>query len=152
MKAATLVRAGLLTAVSDFTFATVLTVGFYGGTFTRLWQGVASVPLGKDALDGGPRTMGIGLGLHLCVAFFWSAVFLFGAMHLGIVRRWLSSRLGVLKVAAVYGPVIWLTMTLVVIPLFTKRPPSFTVRWWIQLVGHVPFVAVPIAWSAKRDA
>ena len=152
MRIPTLVRAGLLTALSDGLFATVLTVVFFQGTFMRLWQGVASVPLGRDALDAGIRTMWIGLGLHVGVAFFWSAVFLFGAMRSGFVERWLLSPLGALKVAAVYGPLVWLTMTLVVIPLFTKRPPSFTLRWWVQLVGHVPFVALPIAWTARRDA
>jgi hypothetical protein len=145
----TLLRAGLLTAVSDGLFATVLTVFFFDGTFMRLWQGVASVPLGKEALDGGARTMWIGLGLHLCVAFVWSAVFLYGAMRLPVVRRVLASPWGALKVAAVYGPFVWLVMTLIVIPSFTHRMPTFAVRWWIQLVGHVPFVAAPIAWVAR---
>jgi hypothetical protein len=146
----TLVWAGLLTAASDFVFATVLTTLFFHATFLRLWQGVASVPLGREALDGGARTMWIGLALHVCVAFWWSAVFLFGAMRLGLVRKMLFSRLGVLKVAAWYGPLIWLVMTLIVIPTFTKRPPSLALRWWVQLVGHVPFVALPIAWTARR--
>lgn len=145
-----LVRAGLLTAVSDGLFATVLTIVAFGGTFTRLWQGVASVPLGRAALDGGARTVGIGLGLHVCVAFFWSAVFLFGAMRMEVVRRLLASRLGILKVAALYGPLVWLVMSVLVIPLFTGRPPTFTIRWWAQCVGHVPFVALPITWTARR--
>jgi len=147
----TLIKAGLLTAVSDCLFATVLTVFFFGGSFERLWQGVASVPLGKEALEGGAGTMWIGLGLHLCVAFWWSAVFLYGAMRLAVVRRTLASPWGVLKIAAVYGPFIWLVMTLVVIPAFTKRPPTFAARWWVQLVGHVPFVALPIAWTARTS-
>jgi len=145
-----LVQAGLLVAAIDGAFATVLTVAFYGSTFTRLWQGVASVPLGREAFEGGARTMWIGLGLHVCVAFWWSAVFLYGAMRLEIVRRLLVSRLGVLKVAALYGPLVWLAMTMVVIPIFTKRPPSFALRWWVQLLGHVPFVALPITWMARQ--
>ena len=150
MKPMTLVRAGLLTAVSDCAFATVLTIFFFNSTFMRLWQGVAAVPLGREAFDGGVRTMWVGLGLHLCVAFFWSGVFLFGAMRLGMVRRLLDSHLGTLKVASLYGPFIWLAMSLVVIPLFTKLPPSFTLRWWVQLVGHIPFVALPITWTARK--
>lgn len=145
-----LVRAGLLTAASDGLFATVLTIFAFGGTFQRLWQGVASVPLGREALDGGVRTMWIGLGLHVCVAFFWSAVFLYGVLRLEAVKRLLASRLGILKVAALYGPFIWLVMSGVVIPLFTQRPPSFTIRWWAQCIGHVPFVALPITWVASR--
>jgi len=152
MKPTTLLRAGLLTAASDFAFATVLATVFFHSTFMRLWQGVASVPLGREALDGGARTMWIGLGLHVCVAFWWSGVFLFGVMRLERLRQALHAHLGILKVASVYGPCVWLVMSLVVIPLFTKRPPSLTVRWWVQLIGHVPFVALPIAWTARRAA
>jgi hypothetical protein len=151
MKAATLLRAGLLTAASDFAFASAVTVFLFNSTFMRLWQGVASVPLGREALDGGVRTMWIGLGLHVCVAFWWAGVFLYGVMRLELVRRVLLSRYGMLKVAALYGPFVWLAMSLVVIPLLTKRPPSITLRWWVQLVGHVPFVALPITWTARRD-
>ena len=148
----TLLRAGLLTAASDFAFATVLTVVFYKATFMRLWQGVAAVPLGREALDGGARTMWIGLGLHVGVAFWWAGVLLFGLMRARVVRRLLLSRFGAVKVAAWYGPLVWLVMSGVVIPLFTKQPPSFTLRWWIQCIGHVPFVALPMTWTARRAA
>jgi uncharacterized membrane protein YagU involved in acid resistance len=53
----------------------------------------------------------------------------------------------VIKVAAVYGPFIWMVMSLVVIPVFTGRPPTLNARWWIQFVGHVPFVGIPIVAS-----
>lgn len=147
----TLVKAGLSVAVSDCAFATVLSVGFYGATFMRLWQGVASVPFGRDALEGGATTMWIGLGLHLCVALWWSFVLVYGLLRIPALERVLASRFGELKVAAVYGPAIWLVMSLVVIPAFTKRPPAFAARWWIQLAGHIPFVALPMAWVARRD-
>ena len=49
-----------------------------------------------------------------------------------------------------YGPCVWLVMSLVLIPLLRHLPPALTVRWWIQLVGHVPFVGVPIVWSVAR--
>ena len=64
--------------------------------------------------------------------------------RLGWIRRLLASRYGVAKVAALFGPSVWLAMSLVVIPLFTQRPPAFTVRWLIQLIGHAPFVGGPI--------
>ena len=44
-----LVRAGLLTALTDGTFASVLSVFAYGSTVTRLWQGVASTLLGEES-------------------------------------------------------------------------------------------------------
>src|SRR4051794_24777425 len=69
-------RAGLTTAVVDGLFASVLSAFFYGSSVRALFQGVASVPLGRQALDGGWTTAGLGILMHVAVAFFWSAVFL----------------------------------------------------------------------------
>ena len=145
---ARLVRAGLLTGIVDGLFSSVLSAFFYGSTVSRLWQGVASVLLGSDALNGGRRTALIGLLMHFGVAFAWSAVFLFLLLRWEWIRGLLASRHGVLKVAALYGPFIWMVMSLVVIPALTRRPPRITLRWWIQWFGHIPFVGIPIVASS----
>ena len=142
-----LLRAGLLTGVTDGLFSSVLAVAFYHSTVTRLFQGVASTLIGKAALDGGTRTALIGVLMHFGVAFGWSAVFLFLVMRSSWIRSQLASPNGVIKVAAVYGPFIWIVMSLVVIPLLVHRPPAFTLRWLVQLIGHFPFVGLPIVWS-----
>jgi len=143
-----LVRAGLLTGIVDGLFSSVLSAFFYGSTVSRLWQGVASVLLGSDALNGGRRMALIGLLMHFGVAFAWSAVFLFLLLRWEWIRGLLASRHGVLKVAALYGPFIWMVMSLVVIPALTQRPPRITLRWWIQWFGHIPFVGIPIVASS----
>jgi len=145
-----LVRAGLLTAISDGLFSSVLVVAFYHSTVTRLWQGVASTLLGKAAFDGGTGTALIGLLMHFGVAFGWSAVFLFVVMRWSWIRRLLASPNGVVKVAALYGPFIWLVMSLFVIPLLLRRPPAINGRWLVQLIGHFPFVGLPIVASIGR--
>ena len=142
-----LLRAGLLTGISDFLFATFLSVFVYNSTFDRLWQGVASVPLGKGALNGGNTTVLIGILMHFSVAFFWSAVFLFVMMRMGWVQRILASPAGTIKMAALYGPSIWLVMSFLVIPAFLHHPPAITSRWWIQFIGHFPFVGLPMVTS-----
>ena len=144
-----LLRAGLLTGITDGLFATVLVIFFYGSTATRLWQGVASTLLGRGAFDGGTRTALIGLLMHFGVAFGWSAVFLFVAMRAGWVRKLLPSPYGVLKVAALYGPFVWLVMSLAIIPLLVHNAPAISYRWWIQLIGHIPFVGIPIVACAS---
>lgn len=148
-----LVRAGLLTGVTDGLFAIVLSVGFYDSTVTRLFQGVASTLLGREALDGGVPTALAGVLMHFGVAFGWSAVFLLLVLRSPWLRRVLGSPYGAVKVASVYGPLIWLVMSLAVIPLplLLQRPPTINVRWWIQLIGHFPFVGLPIAASIGRD-
>lgn len=145
-------RAGLLTAVVDGLFSSVLSVAAYGSTVTRLFQGVASTLVGPQAFEGGTRTAALGVLMHVGVAFWWSAFFLLIALRSGWIRRVVTSRNGVVKVAVLYGPFIWLVMSLVVIPLLLQRPPAITARWWVQLIGHIPFVAVPIVASSGSDA
>jgi hypothetical protein len=145
-----LLRAGVTTGITDGLFSSVLSAFVYGSTVMRLWQGVASTLLGPSALDGGTRTAAIGLLMHFGVAFGWSAVFLIFYASSAWIRGVLGSFSGVLAVAAVYGPLIWIVMSFAVVPLLTHRPPAINIRWWIQLVGHVPFVALPIVASIAR--
>jgi hypothetical protein len=142
-----LARAGVATAIIDGLFSSILSVVFYHSTVTRLFQGVASVLLGPDALAGGTRTAAIGLLMHVGVAFGWSAVFLLLVTRSAWIRDPLASPLGTIKVASLYGPLVWIVMSLAVIPLFAHRPPAITIRWWVQLVGHAPFVGLPIVAS-----
>jgi hypothetical protein len=144
-----LLRAGLLTGVVDGLFSSLLNVLAYGSTASRLFQGVAAVLLGNEALDGGTRTVVIGVLMHLGVAFGWSAVFLFLVLRWRRVREALASPFGVITVASWYGPFIWMVMSLVVIPILVHRPPRVGARWWIQLLGHVPFVGIPIVASSR---
>jgi hypothetical protein len=148
--------AGVVTAVVDGLFSSVLSVAFYHSTVTRLFQGVASVLVGPAALDGGTRTAAIGVLMHVGVAFGWSAVFLLLVTRSARIRRVLASPQGPIKVASLYGPFVWIVMSLAVIPLFAHRPPTINIRWWVQLVGHAPFVGLPIVasiapGSSRRD-
>ncbi|MFL5575687.1 MAG: hypothetical protein ACJ79S_06965 [Gemmatimonadaceae bacterium] len=145
-------RAGLLTGVTDGLFSGVLSVAFYHSTVTRLFQGVASALLGPAAIEGGGRTAALGVLMHFGVALGWSAVFVLLVERSPWVRRVRRSPYGVLKVAAVYGPFVWLVMSLVVIPLLVHRPPTITARWWVQLIGHIPFVGLPIVAAAGEAA
>ena len=147
-----LVRAGLLTGVTDGLFASVLAVAAYHSTATRLFQGVAATLLGKQAFEGGTPTAVLGLLMHFGVAFGWSAVFLFLVMRSPWIRRLLASPYGVVKVASLYGPFVWVVMSLAVIPLLVHRPPAINIRWWIQLIGHFPFVGIPIVASIRKDS
>jgi hypothetical protein len=142
-----LVRAWLVTGVLDGLFSSALSVFAYGSTVSRLFQGVAAVLIGPTAFDGGVPTVLLGVIMHFAVAFGWSAVFLLLVTRSAWIRGVLRSTRGVVSVAAVYGPFIWMVMSLAVIPLFTHRPPTIAFRWWVQFFGHFPFVGIPIVAS-----
>jgi hypothetical protein len=140
----------LVTAAWDFVCATMLSVFAYGSSFSRLWQGVASTVLGPVALTMGRRGIVAGLGLHLAVAFVWSAMFVIAAARSEWLRRALARPVHAIAVASAYGPLIWLVMSLIVIPSATGRPPAFGLRWWVQIFAHVPFVTLPLVFTARR--
>jgi hypothetical protein len=140
----------LVTATWDFVCASALSIFAYHATFGRFWQGVASTALGPRALEMGASGVAAGLGLHLFVAFIWSTLFVLALARSGRLRGIVERRGGAILVACVYGPVIWLVMSLAVIPLATGRPPTFAFRWWVQVFAHVPFVTLPLVFTARR--
>lgn len=142
--------AGLLTGVIDGLFSSVLSVAFYNSTVARLFQGVASVLLGSEAFNGGASTVALGILMHFGVAFGWSGIFLFLVLRWSWIQAVLKSRYGIAKIASLYGPFIWIVMSLAVIPALTHRAPTITIRWWIQLIGHIPFVGLPIVACSFR--
>jgi len=144
-----LVRVWVVTALVDFLFATALSTLAYGSTFTRLWQGVATTALGANTFSGTSLTIA-GIAVHITVALVWSTVFVVAYDNLPALRRITATPAGVLAVAAVYGPLIWIVMSAVVIRLATGRPPAITNRWWIQIAGHIFFVALPIVATTRR--
>jgi hypothetical protein len=147
-----LVRAGVVTGITDGLFSSVLSVVFYRSTVARLFQGVAGVVLGQQAFDGGVPTAALGVLMHFGVAFAWSTAFLLLVMSSPRIRGHLASPLGVVKVGSLYGPIVWMVMSLAVIPLLVHRPPAIGIRWWIQLIGHIPFVGIPIVASIGRGS
>jgi hypothetical protein len=146
----TLVRAWITIALVDGVFATTLPVVAYGQPLGRVWKGVASVLLGPGAMEGGSSTILVGLLMHAGVALTWTSVFLVLALLSPRLRRIVATPAGVVGVATLYGPVIWMVMSFVVIPRFTGRPPAVNFRWWVQLLAHIPFVALPIVWTIGR--
>jgi hypothetical protein len=140
----------LVTAAWDFVCASALSIFAYGSTFTRLWQGVAAAALGPRALEMGMGGIAAGLGVHLLVALVWSAFFVLIVARSATLRRWLERPITALGVAVIYGPIIWLVMSLAVIPLATGRPPTISFRWWVQIFAHVPFVTLPLVFTARR--
>ena len=52
-------------------------------------------------------------------------------------------------VALVYGPFIWVAMSLAVIPALSHRDVPVNTRWWIQLAGHFLFVGLPMVMAMR---
>ena len=143
-------RAWALITVVDAIFATVLPVVAYGRPLGQVWQGVASLLLGPGAMRGGARTMAFGLVMHATVALVWTTVFLALVLSSHRLRRIVGTPAGIIVVSALFGPMIWIVMSMVVIREVTGRPVVITAQWWVQLLAHIPFVALPIVATIGR--
>ena len=128
--------AGLVTALLDGAFSTVLVTVFYHSTFASLWLGVAS------AIHA--NSVAVGLLIHVCVALAWAGLFVF-------VLDERTRAINTFALAAIYGAFVWLTMSLAVMPLLFHRPAAITSRWWIQFFGHMLFVGLPIVAISRRN-
>jgi hypothetical protein len=144
-----LARATILTAICDGLFSSALSVFAYGSTVKRLWQGVAAVPFGANALQQDSMAW-VGVAMHVGVALAWSTVFLILYELMPPLRRIVAAPFGMLAVAAVYGPLVWTVMSFHLIPALTHRPPAVNGRWWTQFVGHAIFVGAPIVTMISR--
>ena len=111
-----------------------------GVPFTRLLRFVASGGLGPSALEGGRRTAGIGLTLHFLIAVACAVVY-------GIASGAWPVLLGrPILFGAVFGVVVHLVMSRVVVPLSRAAKRPFTWKAWLtQLAIHVVCVGLPIA-------
>lgn len=143
-------RAWATIAIVDGIFATTFPVVAYGQPLGRVWKGVASVLLGPAAMQGGWHTILFGLAMHASVALTWTTVFLILALMSPRLRRIIATPAGIVGVSAVYGPAIWIVMSFLVIRTLTGRPPTINDRWWVQLLAHIPFVALPIVATVGR--
>jgi hypothetical protein len=143
----------LAVAVIDGVFAIALYVVILKGTSVpRLFQGIASTVLRAASFSGGARTVAIGVAMHFTVALAWTLVFYVAMRRSRLLRRTLESPHGPLRVALWYGPLVYATMTLVVIPAIVHRMPALDGVWLVVLLGHIPFVALPITLIVGRGA
>lgn len=145
------IKTGVAVAISDglFASATGKWIKPYATPF-RVFRGVASVLFGKGALDGGTPMALVGMLMHLCVALFWSGLFILALQNSAKLREMIQSAPSAIVVALVYGMSIWLIMSLIVIPTMVHRPATFTTKWWVQLFGHPLFVVAPMILLNRR--
>jgi hypothetical protein len=142
---------GFAVALSDGLFASATGL-FVPPTVTpfRVFRGVASVAFGPDVIKGGVPWALVGICMHICVALFWSGLFVAALYTFPRMRSMIRTLPGAFAIAIPYGMSIWLFMSLVFIPSMLHRAPTITPKWWVQLIGHIPFVVGPMILVNRR--
>lgn len=148
--AAPFVRGWLLLAVVDLAWAVVLSL-VYGDAPMSAFHGVATVVTTPTWMPAFEPTLALGIVAHFGVALAWTALYLVLQRNISFIRRTSETRRGQFAIAAVLGPLIWITMSRAVIPTMMGRAASaLSARWAIQLMGHVFFVGVPLVFGVGR--
>jgi uncharacterized membrane protein YagU involved in acid resistance len=136
--------AGLLAGALDIT-ATSTLMSLQGMPLEKLWQGIASSALGASAFKGGKKTAALGLFFHFAIAFIVAAIYYATSRQLPILTE------RPVLCGALYGVVVHLVMSRVVVPLSAAPKREFSLKASvIQLVIHICFVGLPIALVVAR--
>ncbi len=140
---------GLVAGVLDAAYATTLWV-LRGSTPARVWQGVASGLLGRDAaVQGGLPTALLGLALHFLIALTAAAVYVTVSRFLPVLRA------HAVPSGLAFGLMVWAFMQYVVVPLsrIQSRPFAGAFFTWDRLGAwaiHMLGVGLPIALAARK--
>lgn len=147
----TILGGGVAAALLDITLAMSFWWFYNGASPQVILQSIAAGLLGKDSFAGGLGTAALGGFLHLFIACVMAAVYYLGCLRWPVLYR------RPVFFGAVYGVVLYLAMSYVVLPLSKASPLPFIPSWFLaSVLSHVVLVGIPIAlvarWSAARSA
>jgi hypothetical protein len=142
---------GIVAALLDIALAMTFWWFYNGASPLVILQSIAAGLIGKDSFGGGMGTVALGALLHVFIACVMAAVYYLGC------RRWPALYQRPVFFGTVYGVLLYLAMTYVVLPLSQASPLPFIPSWFVASVAsHILFVGIPIAlvarWSAARGA
>ena len=127
----------ILAAITVWTFRDVAA--------TRVLQSIATGVMGKDAYSGGAGTAALGLLFHYAIMSVIVLIFVLASRRIDLLIR------HPLLAGALYGVVVYVVMTYVVVPLSAsplKPPPPPQV--FQGLLIHMICVGLPISLTAHR--
>lgn len=143
----TIFLGGIVIAILDI----ILAIGFWAlyrdVPPQAILQSIAAGLLGKAAFSGGAQTVWLGAGLHLFIAFGIAAVYYAGC------RLWPVLLQKPAIAGPLYGIVVYLVMTYVIVPLSQASSGEFNLAWFLaSIFSHVVLVGLPLAFIARRFA
>lgn len=137
---------GLAVGVLDGLYAVVVWA-LRGVKPDRVFQGVAAGLLGRDSFEGGASTALLGLLLHFFIAFCVAAVYVLASRRLDVLTR------RPVLCGLLYGVLVYLAMTFVVVPLSAARGGVPTLPMFLlNAAAHALLVGLPVAMFAAGAA
>ncbi|GAB3019861.1 hypothetical protein [Bowmanella dokdonensis] len=139
-----ILMAGLIAGSLDILYACLFWYVKAGLPPTRILQSVAAGLLGQGSFQGGLGTAAAGLLLHFMIALLMAATYFVMAQRYARLHR------SPLVWGAIYGMLLYLVMTYVVVPLSAAGPSPEDPLWQgFSLLVHILAVGIPIAMACK---
>jgi hypothetical protein len=135
--------AGLIAGVLDISSAFILSYPKGVGPI-RVLQGVAAGLVGREAINGGLATAGLGLAIHFFIAFVVATVF-YGASRKLVFLTQNAVISGLMYGVVVYGFMYWIVMPLA----YPIVHPSLS-RDLTAVCVHMFLIGLPIALIVRR--
>lgn len=144
--AARILVAGALVGIFDILYAWLTWSVVLGrATAMQIPQSVAAGLLGRAAFRGGATTAALGLVLHFGIAYSWTGAYAVAVRRRAALRHAVRERRGAVAVGLLYGVIIWLVMTLIVMRVSRATPtPVLSWVYLISTVQHALLVGLPI--------
>jgi uncharacterized membrane protein YagU involved in acid resistance len=142
----TILVGGLIAGTLDISYACIFSYIRRGTSPVRVLQSVASGALGRNAFDGGAKTVALGLVFHFLIATIAAAVYYLASRPL----RFLVNQ--AIICGPLYGVGVYLFMNFVVLPLSAigSRPPLPLPVLIGGLLIHMFGIGLPIALVVRR--
>lgn len=138
---------GVAAALLDIALAMTFWWFYNGASPVVILQSIAAGLLGKDSFAGGMETATLGALLHLFIACVMAAVYYLGCL------RWPVLFQRPVSCGAIFGVLLYLAMSYVVLPLSQALPLPFIPSWFLaSIASHVLLVGIPIALVARWSA
>jgi hypothetical protein len=131
-----ILTAGLICGLLD-AISAIVAARFFGGVPLRVFQGIASGLIGRTAFQGGISSALLGLGLHFVIATGAATVYYFASRSLPILLD------EALVCGGIYGVLVHLFMTFVVIPLSAIGRRPFVPRTFMVYMAVAMIVIGP---------
>ncbi|MEP6573836.1 MAG: hypothetical protein ABJD11_14120 [Gemmatimonadota bacterium] len=136
--------------VLDGTAAVLLRLAISGAFDPAgVFQGIASVVAGDEAVGGGFRTVALGLAMHFSVALAWTTVYATIYRYWPALREFTRSTGGAVLAGAAFGPLVWIVMRLAVLPLLVAQGAIKPGPFLRMIAIHIVCVGIPMAFIIR---
>ena len=150
-----------------FSFLTLLWIGLIAGTLDigenilynhfrgvtprMIFQYIASGLIGMSSFQMGATSVALGVMIHYCIALTWTAIFYLASRQIAVLRE------RPVICGLLYGVLVYVVMTYLVLPLTHVPPPRHPPTLWTRFNALLPLlfcigltISLLVRWSDRR--